>query len=313
MPSERTAQATFAAPVTGEDQTHVLRLTVRGAGRGTASDHNTASDTVNVMVKAGPSIGRLEFIGTPGGRDGPDPVYALGEWVEVAFHFNREVRVDTTAGVPSVTYSVAFGPSGDRTAVYRRGSGTSTLVFGYRVEAEDSRAQVVVVANSLTLNGATVVGISDGGHAALGHEMRGGGPRRRINGSRILPGTGICDRDPAIAAAIVAKVREGDASVTSCAVVTQAHVAGLTGTLDVSAQVASARADDCRSRTGDFAGLGALTGLDLDNHAITAPSPPGCSTPWYLAHNALDVLQPGGGPGRAPDPPRGALRPASVP
>ena len=71
--------------------------------------------------------------------------------------------------------------------------------------------------------------------------------------------TGICDRTPQVRDAILAKL----SGVTDCAAVTAAHLAGITGTLNLSDKsIASLKA-------GDFAGLTGLTGLSLSGNELT--------------------------------------------
>ena len=267
LSSDRTARASFTAPATGGEEVpvHVLLLRVQRVGQGLETEPHFASDTVTVRVLAGPFIESAAFIGLPGGRIHALPIYAGGEWIEVALRFNREVRVDTGAGVPSASLDVGGGM---RTAVYRRGSGTRSLVFGYRVRSgDDDRDGVMLRADSLALNGAAIVGVSDGGSAGLRHAGLEGGAGRGVLGRLDVPGTGVCGRSPAVAAAIVARVREENESVASCADVLLADLQGLAGTLDVSAQIA-AHGRMTALESGDFADLGALTGLDLDDHAL---------------------------------------------
>ena len=255
------AQATFTAPVTTEDEAHTLRLSVTGKGRGS----DAATDTVSVRVAAGPRVDGVEFVGTPRGVSGGRAVYAQDEFIEVALRFDRDVIVDSTGGTPSVALTVG---TMQRTAEYRRGTGSRQLVFGYTVASGDSDPNGVdLVANSLALNGGTIAGESDNGAAAPGHAALVGGADRGVNGALIAQGLGICGRTPAVQAAILARVQANDAAVATCAQVTAAHLSAVTGTLDVSAQV-TAHGRMTALKAGDFAGLTGLTGLDLDDHAL---------------------------------------------
>ena len=254
------AQATFTAPVTTEDETHTLRLTVTGRG----GSHAGAAD-VNVRVAAGPKVDVVEFVGTPRGESGGRTVYAQDEFIEVALRFDRAVTVDSTGGTPSVALTVG---TTQRTAEYRRGTGVRQLVFGYTVASGDSDSNGVdLVANSLALNGGTIAGVSDNGAAALDHAALAGGADRGVNGALIAQGLGICGRPPAVQAAILERVKANHPTVTSCTQVTVAHLSAVTGTLDVSAQV-TAHGRMTALKAGDFAGLTGLTGLDLDDHAL---------------------------------------------
>ena len=248
----------FTAPTTGEDVTHVFRLTATGGG-GVA-----ATSSVRVRVAAGPKVEDVEFASQPTG--GNTPVYAASETIEVAVRFDREVTVDKSGGTPSVTLNVGGAL---RAAGYLDGSGSRALTFGYDVQQTDTDTDGVdVVANSLALNGGEIAAVSDGGAAALGHEALAGGSGQTANG-RGLPVTGgVCSRTPAVAAAIVERVRadESNNSLT-CDDITDPHLEAITGRLDLSAQV-SAHGRMTALKAGDFDNLTKVTALDLDNHAL---------------------------------------------
>ena len=244
------ARATFTAPVTGEDGTHVFRLAVTG------SDVYTATADIAVRVAAGPKAVEAAF--APDGGTG----YAAGETIEVDLRFDRAVNVDTTGGTPSVTLTVGAAP---RTAGYLRGSGTGALTFGYTVQAADVDADGVdLVANSLALNGGKIASVSDGGLAALGHAALAGGSGRTVNSPTA---GGICDRTAAVQTAILERVRadENDASL-QCGDIGPVRLVAIGGRLDLSAQARNGRMTALKA--GDFAWLANVTVLDLDNHAL---------------------------------------------
>ena len=246
----------FIVPATGEDVTHAFRLTATGGG-GVA-----ATSSVNVRVAAGPRVENVEFVGTPRRLAGGRTVYALNEFIEVALRFDRAVTVDTAGGTPSVALTVG---TATRTAQYRRGTDSRQLVFGYRVVSTDRDSDGVdLVANSLALNGAEIVGVSDNGVAAPSHETLAGGENRGVDGSKIPQGSDIvCGRSPAVQAAILERIP----SATRCTQVSGTQLSAITGTLDVSAQV-SAHGRMTALKAGDFDNLTGVTALDLDNHAI---------------------------------------------
>ncbi len=254
------ARARFSAPEAGAQESHEFRLTVTGAG-----GSFTASDEVAVRIAAGPRVDRVSFATPP--ASGGGPAYAVGARIEVALGFDRAVAVDTANGAPSVRLQVG---SARKSAAYLRGSGTRELVFGYEVQAADSDADGVdVVADSLRLNGATILGVSDGGAAALGHAALAGGSGRVVSGfGATLPAGGICGRSTAVQAAILARVRasEGDATL-GCGAITPQQLAAISGRLDLSAQV-QAHGRMTALRGGDFAWLSSVTALDLDRHAL---------------------------------------------
>ena len=244
------ARATFTAPATGEDGTHVFRLKVIGAG-----DFAATAD-VAIRVAAGPKAVEAAF--APAGGS----AYAGSETIEVALHFDRAVTVDIAGGTPSVTLTVGAAP---RTAGYLRGSDTRVLTFGYTVQAADMDADGVdLVANSLALNGGKIAAVSDGGLAALGHAALAGGSGRTVNSPTA---GGICDRTAAVQTAILARVRadENDASL-QCGDIGPVRLVAIGGRLDLSAQARNGRMTALRA--GDFAWLANVTGLDLDNHAL---------------------------------------------
>ena len=70
---------------------------------------------------------------------------------------------------------------------------------------------------------------------------------------------GICGRTAQVQTAILGQI----SGITDCAAVTPAHLAGITGTLDLSEQNITAIA------AGDFAGLTALTELNLNLNALS--------------------------------------------
>ena len=244
------ARATFTAPVTGEDGTHVFRLKVIGVG------NLAATADVAIRVAAGPKAVEAAFAPVGG------TAYAGGETIEVALHFDRAVTVDIAGGTPSVTLTVGAVP---RTAGYLRGSDTRVLTFGYTVQAADMDADGVdLVANSLALNGGKIAAVSDGGVAALGHAALAGGSGRTVNSPTA---GGICDRTAAVQTAILARVRadENDASL-QCGDIGPVRLVAIGGRLDLSAQARNGRMTALRA--GDFAWLANVTGLDLDNHAL---------------------------------------------
>ena len=96
---------------------------------------------------------------------------------------------------------------------------------------------------------------------------------------------GICARTLAVQTGILALLP----AVSGCGNVTDTHLAGITGSLDLSSQGISSL------KAGDFAGLSALEVLHLDRNALTTlPSGllPGLSSldKLYLARNALTAL-----------------------
>ena len=155
-----TARPVFTAPTA--DGTLTFTLTVTGKGG------VTATSRVSVRVAAGPKVTGVAFASSPAASGG----YGLGEHIDVALRFDRPVTVDTTGGTPSVALTVG---TARKSAAWRGGSGSRALVFRYTAKSTDTDTDGVdLVADSLALNGGTILGVSDGGAAAPGHEALAG-------------------------------------------------------------------------------------------------------------------------------------------
>ena len=154
-----TARAVFTAPATGEDADLTFRLTVTGAGG------FSATDDITVRVAAGPAVTGAAFASSPAASEG----YDAGEHIDVVLRFNRAVSVDTAGGIPLIGLSIG---TAERTATYLSGTG-GALLFRYTVQAGETDTDGVdLVADSLVANDGTILGISDGGKAALANPAR---------------------------------------------------------------------------------------------------------------------------------------------
>ncbi len=103
-----------------------------------------------------------------------DDTYARGATIGVRLTFSKAV---TVTGVPRVKLDFSTGAGDEKWADYASGSGTTTLEFAYTVAAGDaSSAGAAVLANTLELNGGTIVSVSTTGenatltHAGLAHD-----------------------------------------------------------------------------------------------------------------------------------------------
>ena len=183
--------------------------------------------------------------------------------------FERAVTVDTTGGTPSIVLELEEQVR--KNATYRSGSGTAQLVFGYTVETQDrGREGVLIPANSLALNAGTIKGAADNG-VAIGHRKLDRDGLHGVWGSLIdTESGGVCDRTAGVAAAIIANVRNREFDPQNrirCDDIGATRLAAITGTLDVSPQ-ATASGRMTGLKAGDFAGLTAVTGLNLNDHAL---------------------------------------------
>ena len=95
-----------------------------------------------------------------------DSIWTAGETIEVRLTFNEAVTV--ADGTPRVGVETTDNVA--RTLDYASGSGSATLVFSRAVTAADgSLPGIEVSANSLALNGASIVSEASGLAAELGH------------------------------------------------------------------------------------------------------------------------------------------------
>ena len=122
--------------------------------------------------------------------------YGLGEAIEVTVTFSAPVFVDTTFGTPYVAVALETADSATYSkvaqALYESGSGTSTLVFHYTVEAADEDDDGFHIdADSLFPNSGTIrdrvatdsaATDADLGHLAPG-ENNGDFPDHKVDGS----------------------------------------------------------------------------------------------------------------------------------
>ncbi|ESW60247.1 MAG: hypothetical protein Q27BPR15_13050 [Rhodobacter sp. CACIA14H1] len=133
--TSNTTGQTYTASVSGKDL--VITLPVNsGAGDVMFTLSDTPLDTVQPTVTG---------LTASSGR------YGIGQTVQVSVSFSEVVYV---TGTPQLTLETG---ATDRVASYLSGSGTSTLVFSYTVQAGDTAADLDYVAiNSLALNGGTI-------------------------------------------------------------------------------------------------------------------------------------------------------------
>ena len=258
------ARPTFTAAGPNGDETATFALTVTGKGGRIAS-----TSTTQVRIATGPAITALEWVSTPRSTISGTQYYSAGETIELGVRFERAVTVDTTGGTPSIVLELEGQVR--KNATYRSGSGTAQLVFGYTVETQDSgREGVLIPANSLALNAGTIKGAADNG-VAIGHRKLDRDGLHGVWGNLIdTDSGGVCDRTAGVAAAIIANVRNREFDPQNrirCGDIGATRLAAITGTLDVSPQ-ATASGRMTSLKAGDFAGLTALIGLNLNDHAL---------------------------------------------
>ena len=107
--------------------------------------------------------------------------YGLGQTITVQVIFNGTVYVDTSGGTPTLTLETG---SSDAVVSYSSGSGSTTLVFDYTVQAGHNSADLNYTAPSaLALNGGT---IKDGSNANASLTLPGLGSANSLAGGKAL-------------------------------------------------------------------------------------------------------------------------------
>ena len=107
-----------------------------------------------------PTVSTVAVTSNPG----TDDTYALGDTIEVGLTFSEAV---TVTGAPYLLIDVG---GTNRRADYNSGTGATQLLFRYTVLAgDDDDDGIAVVANSLALNGGTIVATDDATAATLDH------------------------------------------------------------------------------------------------------------------------------------------------
>ena len=216
-----------------------------------------------------------------------DNTYRRGEAIEVAVDFSEAVAV---FGAPVVNLAFGDDPSNlaGQVGSYLRGSGTSRLIFGYRVAPgiRDTTG-FQFTDKPIELRGGSIRAVSDRFPAALTiPEWSALTPSQNVDGRLDALTGGICERTQQVRDALVAAVQANDAAVTDCSQVTAAHLAGIAGTLNLASEGIEAL------KPGDFEGLTGLNRLSLSDNALSALPAGifdglGAVTGLYLRNTAL--------------------------
>ena len=247
------AKPAFAAPALSAPENLAFELTV--TGRGTSL---TATDRVSVRIAAAVVVSSVVPASAPIDGD----TYRRGETIGIAVGFAKPV---TVTGMPQLALSVG---TQTRQAAYVRGSGTGQLVFEYTVQAGDADSDgIAIVADSLALAGGGIAA-ANGMAALLGHPALAAQAGHRVDGAlshAFDPTDGICGRTAPVRDGLLLAVRArtGDTGL-DCSQVTEAHLGGIAGTLIL------AHKGIGTLKPGDFANLGGIAALQLDNNDLTA-------------------------------------------
>ena len=245
------AKPAFAAPALAGPEDLAFELTV--TGRGTSL---TATDRVSVRIAAAAAVSSVVPASTPIDGD----TYRRGETIGIAVGFAKPV---TVTGTPQLALSVG---TNTRQAAYVRGSGTGQLVFEYTVVQADADSDGIAIAADSLAPGTGAIADATGMAALLGHPALAAQAAHRVDGSlthAFNPMAGICGRTAPVRDALLLAVRArtGDTAL-GCAQVTTTHLGALSGTLIL------AHKGIGTLKPGDFANLGGIAALQLDNNDL---------------------------------------------
>ena len=115
-----------------------------------------------------PSVTGVEVVSDAG----QDSTYLLGDTIRVRLAFSEAVRV---TGTPKLSIDMDPAEWGEKRAAYEGASGTAALALTFAwtvVEPNWSPRGIAVLADSLALDGGTIVSAATGEAAALGHAGR---------------------------------------------------------------------------------------------------------------------------------------------
>ena len=216
-------------------------------------------------VKGGPAITDVSVTSRP--ADGTN-TFKAGERIEVTITFEEAVEVQN-AGSNGANVYVYIAVNETNSAViswqanFLRMDHPRKLVFGLTVTS--SHVDVDGLCIGFSCSGERTIRLSGGG-AIVAAEDGVAASRNydavqtswKVDGDTAGLTGGVCDRQPAVRDAIVAKV----SAASTCAAVTSAHLANNVGSLDLSGEGIGAL------RKSDFEGLTSLHTLDLSDNAL---------------------------------------------
>ena len=149
----------------------------------------TASASVTVVADSAasserPSILSMSLVSDPG----PDGFYVAGDEVQVQAHFTSVV---TVTGVPQLVLQLAGGrAAADRVGIYKSGSGTAVLNFGYTVQAGDNAPGGIGVGRKAIAGVVRSATLRDGGgfdDASLAYAGIDADPMHRVDTAPPVP------------------------------------------------------------------------------------------------------------------------------
>ena len=150
----------------GHDSDHMVdwQAEPEGGAIGTSGPGGTSG---NDPTPTPPTVTGVSIASDPGADD----TYGPGDMIRISVTFDEAVDV---TGTPQLTIDMDPADWGEKQAAYHHGSGSTTLVFTYAVEEPNISTQgIAVLANSLALNGGTIVSASGSAAAGLSHDGLG--------------------------------------------------------------------------------------------------------------------------------------------
>ena len=220
-------------------------------------------------VKAPPAITDVSVTSRP--ADGTD-TFGGGERVEVTVTFDEAVEVQNS-GINGANVSLRISLGDTSTFItwqanFLRMDHPRKLVFGLTVTSshEDDDGLCIGAscggADTIRLSGGGAIVAAEDGVAAV-RNYDGVLTSWNVDGSSQGLTGGVCDRHPAVRAAIVLAV----SAASTCADVTDAHLAAIRA-LDLSGEGIGSGEDIGSLRKADFEGLTGLAELDLSDNAL---------------------------------------------
>ncbi|MDE2979572.1 MAG: cadherin-like beta sandwich domain-containing protein, partial [Gemmatimonadota bacterium] len=152
------------------------------AGNGNAATTPVRNSVDNKLPQPAAVITGVAITSDPG----TDSIYVTGDTIEVTVTFDQSVAVDTTGGTPRILLGLVSTLTVDRWAEYDRGTASTELVFGYTVTAGDESDTdgLLVLQNTLELNGGSIVKTGTTAPAHLAHLAAGNDGNHRVNWER---------------------------------------------------------------------------------------------------------------------------------
>ncbi len=138
---------TYTANITPSTQGTVVVNVNANVAQDNASNGNTAATPLSITYDSNaPTVSSVSV---------PDNgIYTESEVMNFTVNYNENVYVNTTGGTPYITIDV--GSSNNKPVYYSGGTGTSSIVFSYTVQAGDYDNNGINVDNTIALSSGTI-------------------------------------------------------------------------------------------------------------------------------------------------------------